>query len=366
MLLKEIARVAAICLALLTFVLVVGNIMTRFFHLLVSSEIPAWYILEIFALLIPFSLIFTLPWSLLTGILLAMGRMSADSELVAVRAAGISLAWLTAPVLILAILLSVLSLLISTVVAPWCDARLRFMAFVLAERSPSALFEPRQVISVFPGLRIWLEEKQGPYLYNVHVWELDERDNIIRSLRARRAQIEADGTGEGILLTLWQARVDERDRDDPRDVTRVRVGTRFEEAPVRIPLAPLRRQVEERRGLSSLRLDQLMERIWQGRTAIEDFNFYPTLTEIQKRVAAALGPLTLALIGIPLGVRSHRKETWAGIALSVAIAFCYYFLLVFAETFKERGAFFPELLIWLPNILFQVLGMWLFWRIAQK
>jgi len=134
---------------------------------------------------------------------------------------------------------------------------------------------------------------------------------------------------------------------------------------VRIPLAPLRRQVERRRGLSSLRLDQLLERIFYGRTAAEDFNFYPTLTEIQKRMAASLGPLTLALIGIPLGVHSHRKETFIGIALSVAIAFLYYFLLVFAETFKERGSFYPELLVWVPNILFQSLGLWLFWRLSR-
>jgi len=364
-LLREVLGAATLSLVLLTLVLVVGNIMTRFFYLLVSSDVPLWYLFEIFVLLIPFSLIFTLPWSLLTGILLALGRMSADQELVAIRAAGLSLGWLTAPLVLLAIFLSLVNLLISTVVAPWCDARLRSMAYVLAGRNPAVLFEPRQVISIFPGLRIWLEEKQGPYLKNVHVWELDERENTLRSLRAKRAQIEADPTGESILLTLWQARIEERNPEDPRNLTKLRIGTRFEEAPVRIQLAPMKQLAQKRRGLSSLRLDELMERIWQGRTAREDFNFYPTLTEIQKRVAAALSPLALALIGIPLGVHFHRRETSIGIALSVAVALSYYFLLVFVETFKERGAIYPELLIWLPNILVQTLGLWLCWRLSR-
>lgn len=363
--LSSVLRGAGITLGVLTFVLVVGNIMTRFFHLMVSSQVPMWYLLEIFLLLIPFSLIFTIPWSLLTGIMLTLGRMSADSELVAARSAGVSLAWLTAPVLLTAMAASLVCLLMSTTLAPWADARLRLMGFVLAERAPLAMFEPRQVITVFPGLRIWVEEKEGPYLKNVHVWELGPDDRLVRSLRARRAVVEADRKGGGILLTLYEVRVDERDREQPREVELVSVGTRFEEAPVRISLEPLRQQVEQRRGLSSLRLDELIERVTLGRTAADNYNFAPTLTEIQKRIAAAFGPLTLALVGIPLAVRSHRRETSVGVGLSLAVAFGYYFLLVFAETFKERGAFFPELLIWLPNMIFQSVGLFLYWKISR-
>ncbi len=365
-LLSSVLRTAGITLGLLTFVLVVGNVMTRFFHLLVSSEVPLWYMLEIFLLLIPFSLIFTIPWSLLTGIMIALGRMSSDSELVAARAAGISLAWLTAPVVLTAAGASGICLLMSTTVAPWADARLRLMGLTLAERTPTAMFEPGQVLSVFPGLRIWVEEKQGPHLRNVHVWELGPDDRVVRSLRALRAVVEADASGEGILLSLHGVRVDERDKNQPRDVTLINAGTRFEEAPVRIPLEPLRDQMEERRGLSSLRLDELIGRVFLGRTAADNFNFAPMLTEIQKRVAASLGPLTLALVGIPLAVHSHRRETSVGFALSFAISFGYYFLIVFAESFKEHGAIFPELLIWSPNLVFQSLGVYLFWRSSRS
>src|SRR5437879_12473277 len=78
-------------IAVLSLVLVVGNIFRKLLPLLVNHDVPVEYLLAFIAYVFPFSLIFTIPWGLLTAILLVFGRLSADNELIALRANGVSL-----------------------------------------------------------------------------------------------------------------------------------------------------------------------------------------------------------------------------------------------------------------------------------
>src|SRR5437762_12863851 len=83
----------------LSLVLVVGNIFRKLLPLRVNHDVRVEYLVSFIAYVLPFSLIFTIPWGLLTGILLVFGRLSADNQLVALRSnclsvprAGVSLA----------------------------------------------------------------------------------------------------------------------------------------------------------------------------------------------------------------------------------------------------------------------------------
>src|SRR5712692_267707 len=77
-------------IAVLSLVLVVGNIFRKLLPLLVNHDVPVEYLLSFIAYVLPFSLIFTIPWGLLTAILLVFGRLSADNELIALRSNGVS------------------------------------------------------------------------------------------------------------------------------------------------------------------------------------------------------------------------------------------------------------------------------------
>src|SRR5437868_14084880 len=74
----------------LSLVLVVGNIFRKLLPLLVNHDVPVEYLVSFIAYVLPFSLIFTIPWGLLTAILLVFGRLSADNELIALRSNGVS------------------------------------------------------------------------------------------------------------------------------------------------------------------------------------------------------------------------------------------------------------------------------------
>ena len=88
--------------------------------------------------------------------------------------------------------------------------------------------------------------------------------------------------------------------------------------------------------------------------------------EVSKRFSLSLAALSFALIAVPLGITAHRKETSVGFALSLVIAFGYFFLIIIADTFHENAHAMPVLLVWLPNLLFTGFGIWLFTRLARR
>jgi lipopolysaccharide export system permease protein len=365
-LLKDVIATTLITIGILTFVLVIGNIFTRLFDLLVNNEVPLRFVVEFVVLLIPFSLVFTLPWGLLTAVILVYGRMSADSELVAVRASGISVSALSAPVLLLSVICSGICLVINLYVSPYAQNRFKALIYNIAAEAPTSLFDTDAIVDQFPDKRIYVGKKLDDRVENLHVWDLDSRGRPLRTFRAAWGQIYPDEKNNAIVLKLHDARMEERNAGATEDLALIQTGRRFDELPLAIPLDSLLARTEKRKGLGSRNIEDLMETLTRGRTMSPTYNFTPILTEIQKRVASSLSCITFVLVGIPLAIRSHRRETSVGVAISFGVVFAYYFLIIVAETFKTKPGAFPEAIIWAPNLLFQVLGLWAFLRVARQ
>jgi len=86
---------------------------------------------------------------------------------------------------------------------------------------------------------------------------------------------------------------------------------------------------------------------------------------IQEKFATAFSVLSFALVAIPLGIKVSRKETSANLGLGLLLALTYYFASVVPGMFDKYPELRPDLLVWLPNIMFQGLGLWLFYKIDR-
>ncbi len=100
---RELIVNVLFAIAVLSLVLVVGNIFRKLLPLLVNHDVPLQFLVTFVAYVLPFSLIFTIPWGLLTAILLVFGRLSADNELIALRANGVSVTRVCVPLALLAL-----------------------------------------------------------------------------------------------------------------------------------------------------------------------------------------------------------------------------------------------------------------------
>src|SRR6187401_3514638 len=127
-------------IVVLSFVLVIGNIFRKLLPLLVNHDLPVDYLIGFIAYVLPFSLIFTIPWGLLTAVLLVFGRLSADNELTALRSNGISIGRICIPLVAIAVLCTLASLWLNIEVAPAAQDQMRATVFNLATHNPMALF----------------------------------------------------------------------------------------------------------------------------------------------------------------------------------------------------------------------------------
>src|SRR6266704_1070877 len=115
---RELIVNVLFAIVVLSLVLVVGNIFRKLLPLLVNHDVPVEYLITFIAYVLPFSLIFTIPWGLLTAILLVFGRLSADNELIALRSNGVSISRICIPLGAIAMFCTLLCLWLTVQVSP--------------------------------------------------------------------------------------------------------------------------------------------------------------------------------------------------------------------------------------------------------
>lgn len=349
-------------IAVLSFVLVVGNIFRKLLPLLVNHDLPVEYLLAFVAYVLPFSLIFTIPWGLLTAVLLVFGRLSADNELIALRSNGVSITRICFPLLLIAVLCAIASVWLNVWVAPAAQEEMRSTVFNLATRNPMALFGSDQVIDQFPGRKIYVGKKDGNKLENIIVFETDENAMPMKVSYAKTGTLEADLPNKRILMHLSEARYQQRDEYDPFDLARMRDGISVEEGTLPIGLEELYEKQKMRANRSMLSLEQLLERLSNDDPKMRSAG----RTEINKRFSFPLACIVFALVGVPLGITAHRRETSFGFAASLVIGIFYFLFIIVADTLRSSPRLHPELLVWFPNLLFLVVGIWMFRRLSKR
>src|SRR5881409_2948336 len=203
---RELLVNVLFAIAVLSLVLVVGNIFRKLLPLLVNHDVPMEYLITFIAYVLPFSLIFTIPWGLLTAVLLVFGRLSADNELIALRSNGVSITRICVPLMIIALICTIASIWLNVQVAPAAQEEMRSTVFNLATRNPMALFGSDQVIDQFPGRKIYVGKKEGNKLENILVFETNEESMPMKVTHAREGSLEADLPNRRILMHLYNAR----------------------------------------------------------------------------------------------------------------------------------------------------------------
>jgi lipopolysaccharide export system permease protein len=359
---RELLVNVLFAIAVLSLVLVVGNIFRKLLPLLVNHDVPMEYLITFIAYVLPFSLIFTIPWGLLTAILLVFGRLSADNELIALRSNGVSISRICIPLAGVALVCTAICLWLNVQVAPAAQEKLRSTIFDLATRNPMALFGSDQVIDQFPGRKIYVGKKEGNKLENITVFELNQNSLPVKVTYAHTGMLEADLANRQILMHLYQARYQARDEKNPSDLTKIRDGINMVEGTLPISLEELYEKEKKRPSRSALSIEQLLDQL----KSEDQRERSASRTEINKRFSFPFACIAFAIIGVPLGVTAHRRETSVGFAMALIVAVSYFLFVIIGDTLRGNPGVHPELLVWFPNVLFIVLGAFLFRRLARQ
>jgi lipopolysaccharide export system permease protein len=352
---RQVLTSATFAVGVLSVVLVLGNIFKTLLDVLVKNDAPLDLILSVIAYILPFSLMFTIPWGFLTAVLLAFGKMSAENELIALKSNGVSIARICVPVALLSAFCVGICLWINLDVAPRAHDRMKQAIFHIATSNPLAMFSSDKVIDEFPGRKIFVERHEGGELFNLLVYEYNDDFKPMRIVFARKGRLTTDLENHQVLMRLYDARFSQRADEEPDNYMKIKDGT-MTETTLPISLEELYKKNAQRKGTSSMTLEELNN--------VESTS--GVRTERSKRFSFSLASLAFALIGVPLAITAHRKETSIGFGLSVIIAFTYFIIIIMVDWVRDKPKWHPEYLIWSPNVLFMGLGLWLFLRLNRK
>ncbi len=359
------------------FILITGNVLRDSLTLLAQGTLSFGVFVRLLGLLVPFAFSFAMPLGVLVGVLLVMGRLSANHELTAIKAAGISLYAVAAPLLLVAVLGSVLAAYLNAVHVPAARASYRAILNDLVRADPLRFIVPRTFIHDFPGYVLYVGEKEGDRMRQFWLWELDEQRRAVRLLRAESGEFEFDESQDALILTLAGGYTELRDPANPDNLRAVQPTLSFRDARIRLPLANLLGGGHVPRRISHYSLGELLEleRSARARLAGEALaaadresaraDLVRARYQISRRFAMACSVFALALFAIPLGLHVGRTETYANIAVALAIAMVYYLALVVIGWAENNPRARPDLLLWLPNFTAIALGFVLLRR-AQR
>ena len=349
-------------ICMLSLMLVVANAMRQLLELLMTHGLPLSYIFSFIGDLLPFSMIYSIPWGVLLAVLLVFGKLSSENELVALRANGIGMLRICTPVFLITLGCLALCLWINLYVAPECEKRFKELAFKLASTEPLALFGSDEVIDAFPNRKIYVGRKNGNTLEDLHIYEMNAQQVPVRVIYAKRGTLEVDNENRRILLRIFDARYEDRDESDVNDLKKMHYGISVEEGVFPISLEELIAKAHSNQRPTELTLSHLREAMEQK----QGKQLTILRTELSKRFANSMAVVTFVLVGIPLAIGAHRRETSIGIGISIVVAFTYFIFIVLTDNAKGNASLHPDILIWLPNFIYLALGGTLFYRLVRR
>lgn len=366
----QVLLTSTIAVSVLSVVLVLGNIFKKLLEILVKNDTPIDLILSFLAYILPFSLTFTIPWGFLTAVLLVFGKMSAENELIALRANGVSIPRICIPVWLLSCVCIAICFWINTDVAPRAQVKMKESLYNIATSNPLAMFGGDKIIDDFPGKKIYVGRSQGAQLYNLLVYEMSEDFMPMKVIFAHRGLLETDKKDMKLLIHLYDARYEQRDAQDPSNLMKIGQGT-AQENTLEISLEELS-QAKKGKTIGGMTAAELLERL-RNEEKLKNLTekerreeISAAKTELNKRISFSLASFAFALIGVPLAITAHRKETSVGFMMSLGVAVVYFFFIIVANSLRENDRVHPELLMWLPNLLCIGFGGWLFYRMSRR
>jgi LPS export ABC transporter permease LptF/LPS export ABC transporter permease LptG len=345
--LKETFSHSLLGLLVFTFIIFIrqlGNLL----ELVVRHNVPLRDTATLFLLPMPSILMLTIPMAVLVGTLIGLSRMAADGEVIAARASGMGLACFVRPVMILALAGWAVSLWMGLFLAPQAARKMNRMETGLKASQVPYEIQPRVFIEQFPNLLLYLEDVTGSRSSwrGVFIADLTQRNSVKITL-AERGVLVNEAARNRFVLHLEQGTTHEYDAQRPEEYS----IASFTDTETPILIDQGGTGSAEPNSPPYLTLAQLWRNIHQPRDR------QPALVELNYRFALPVAALVLALVGIPLGISTHKGGKSVGLMLSILLVFVYYILMAFGLSFAKQGRVSPIIGLWLANVLFALAGI---------
>lgn len=357
---KELLGTFLISLLTFSVIMLMGRTL-KLADLLVNKGLSVFDVLRLLSyILIPFYG-YIIPMSLLLTVLLGLGRLSADNEIVALKTSGISLYQIVLPIGVFSSIAFLLTTLITIYAYPWGFKSLRNLAFKIAKTRSEVGIQERIFNDDFDGMVIYVDKTsvKGGRMQGVFI--SDRRDpRLSTTIIAKEGYITSDPESMLVNLRLLDGTF-QRVGDDMQSYQMGSFNTYDITLDLKTALADVKRKKKKHREMT---LTELKEAI--DTTSEENPKLNEIKIEYYKKFTIPFVCFVMGLLGIPLGIRKIKGGRSYGFVVSLAILLLYYILMIIAESFGESGKIPPLIAMWMPNIFMGTLGIYLFIHAARE
>lgn len=349
--LGEIFVPMLIGLFVFTFVLLLGQIL-KLAEMVINKGVPFAEIAKLFALALPTFMIITVPLGFLLGVLIGFGRLSSDSEIVAMRASGISLYRMMKPVMLCALLTSLVTAAFTLLIGPACKTAFRTQVFNIASIQAGSAIQPRVFNDNFENLVLYADNVDDRNLSMTGVFISDERAGSSPTvIVASKGRLITNEGAQTLTLRLTDGSLHRnpqaKDAQDSYQLINFKTYDISLSLGQEIPNEATR--PKKPKELSTADLYDL----WQQSLSLEktDKDLRKKLIEFHRRFILPLAPIIFALVGVPLGIQSHRSGKGSGFAMALLVFLLFYMLQSIAETLAAGGRVPLGPVMWAPALL---------------
>ena len=361
----------ALAFLVLSFVLTIGLLVQIIGYIM--DGVPMSLVGEFCMVSLPETLQWSMPLALLVSAILVFSRMSADSEISAMRACGINLLTIMKWPVLFAFACTLLGFWVNNEIVPRGHEVRRTLKTKVSVRTGLSLLEPGRVIDDFPKVKLYFDRKEGNWLHDLVVLDYSN-PGLDRVITADKALVTQNGTDIDFeLYHMTVDPVDEKHRTMARanrfvyTMKDVIKESKYEKRPKDFRFFEMLKQIRTIKGRKGEKtkfsdVDLSAVKDARMRRYIEDLReevpreLSVHKVELNKRFVFAMASLCFVLIGIPLGIRSQRKESTIGMAISLAVSLGYYVLVILMLSCEEIYAIRPEILIWIPVAICMLLS----------
>ncbi len=348
-------------ISLMTFTIIL--LMDKIFKLLeliVSRGVNPLQILKLLMFISPSFLIFTIPMGVLVGTLLTFGRLSADSEITAFKASGMSLHQLFFPVALFSVVAYLFTSLLVLYGLPWGNRGFISTLSTILQTEATIEIKERIFNDTFDGLVVYVDKVpiQGEKMEGILIY--DERNKTsVNTIFAKEGFLIKNPQSKEIILRLLHGDIH---RLDPK--TNVYQKIAFEAYDLKLELAKAFTVLSRKLKEWEMSIRDIKKRIRLKEMIKEDTT--SLRVEIHKRYAFPFACLIFALIGVPLGVQPQRSGRSHGFVLSILILLAYYISVSVSEVIALKKEIPPFWGGWMPNLLFGGFGLYLLIKTARE
>ena len=359
--LREFFGTLLLTFSVLSFVMVLIGNLKRIADLVINKGVDLFSVLQIFIYLTPYIITYTLPISVLVAVLLALGRLSSDNEVNAIRASGISLFRLILPLLIISLILSLGLAFFNDQAGAYAHFAYRKTLKELGFKNPTAAFEEGVFINSFQRyiLFIYHVDQKKNRLNNVRIYEPQGEDKPTRTIVAKAGEFISIPEKNIIKLKLIDGTSDEPDPENPTSFYKLNFRTYF----MNLDLAGMQERVVDKK-YKEMTIRELKKEA--KKLKAEGIDPAPLIAEIHEKLALAFSCFIFMLLGSSLGIITRRREKSINIGIAVLIIVCYYPLFIGCEALAIGGQLPAALALWLPDILFGAIGGYLAFKLCAS